>query len=313
MPYRNLSFALVALLSMAESGGHSAADDPPKTPASPRIRLREPELDESSGLAWSKRSPRYLWTHNDSGGKNRILAFDREGRKTGQCVLRGASARDWEDMASFQVGESPRLLIADCGDNDAKRESISLYLIDEPDPRKVSAVPAQAIRLTYPDGARNCEAVCVDPVRNQIVLIAKSHLPVAGIYTIPIPDRGASGPARDSEGIETEPGKPLSVTARRVGTVAMPLITAMDIEPSSGDLWVVTYFQALKFKCGDRRESVGAQLARNPQVYALPRWKQIEAVAVDASNRVWVTTEGKPAWLGQIDSDHPLTVSPAAE
>ncbi|MCG8650240.1 MAG: hypothetical protein MI861_10420, partial [Pirellulales bacterium] len=249
-------------------------------------KVHERRLRESSGLALSRRLQDRFWTHNDSGGKNRIFAFDSTGKMTGRCDLPSAQAHDWEDMCAFKLHGAPKLLIADCGDNDAEREFISLYLLDEPDPnQQTRASRIQSLRIRYPNGPRNCEAVAVDADRNIIVLVEKSALATAGIYLIPLPHDESSA-------------HNLEIT--RVGTIPMPMVTAMDIDADSGDIWLCNYFQAFRFPCRQRNESVQQQLSRLPEAHELPRWRQIEALAIDQAHAVWITSEGSPMLLGKL-------------
>ena len=298
---RSIKCSLLLLLVMAEALCSSATADDPATTGHPpeaieSVVLDEPELTESSGLARSDRTRNRFWSHNDSGGETRIYAFNAWGRKTGQCQLISITAEDWEDMASYTDDGVARLLVADCGDNDAKRDSVSLYLLDEPDPDQSTRTnKIQKMSVGYPDGPRDCEAVAVDQKRKQIVLIAKSRLPAAGIYALPLPTRNMNPTVAEK------------VTASRLGTLPLSMITAMDLDPISGDIWVINYFQAFQFRCLDRYEPIAKQLARIPQAFDLPRLKQIEAVAVDRSQSVWVTSEGLPARMVRL----PMTVNQA--
>src|SRR5262245_40761495 len=77
------------------------------------------EITESSGIAASRRNPNLLWTHNDSGDRPLIYAFDRRGRHRGVWQVLGAKAEDWEDMA---IGPGPNrgmayVYLGDIGDN----------------------------------------------------------------------------------------------------------------------------------------------------------------------------------------------------
>jgi hypothetical protein len=289
--YRSIAFALLAHpFLMAETRLLSAEDSVAKDPSGVTdvVSLDESDLDESSGLALSRRRPNHFWSHNDSGAKARLYAFDSRGRKTGQIKLKSAKSDDWEDMASFTDHGIPRLLVADCGDNQAKRDSITLHLFDEPDPTKsTSPKNTQTISVVYPDGPRDCEAVAVDQHRRQIVLVSKSKLPAAGVYVVPLPDRGLKS-------------RPETVMAKRVGTLPLPMITAMDIHQPSGDIWVVSYFHAFRFRCPARDVSIARQMTLVPEAHELPRWKQIESVAVDAAHDIWVTSEGSPTPLGRL-------------
>lgn len=252
------------------------------------VYLNHPNVTESSGLAVSRRRDGYFWTHNDSGDGPRLYAFNSRGEATGQVHLSAADSLDWEDMASFADEGTPRLLVADCGDNGALRDTIALYLIDEPDPRKSTlARRPQIIQVRYPDGPKDCEAAGVDTHRRQVVLITKSALPLAGIYVVPLPpraDRSSRGP----------------VTAKRIGTLPLPMVTAMDISDPSGDIHLVSYFQAFRFPCTHRDMPIAQQLKQLPVAGDLPRWKQIEAIAIDGQGNAWVTSEGDKAPLGRL-------------
>jgi len=279
---------------MAKSTDLSAEDFKAKDPSGVMdvVFLGQTRLNESSGLAVSRVRPKHFWSHNDSGGKAHIYAFDWRGRQTGQIKLKSAEVVDWEDMASFTDHGIPRLLIADCGDNQASRVSITLHLFDEPDPtQSTSPKDIQTISVIYPDGPRDCEAVAVDEQRHQIVLISKSALPACGVYLVPLPQRVTKSTQA-------------TVTAKRIGTLPLPMVTAMDVDPSSGDIWVVSYFQAFRFRCADREGSIARQISALPEPHELPRWKQIESVAVDAANDIWVTSEGSPAPLGRLPQNH---------
>ena len=282
--------ALIGFLVMAEMGCLSAQDTATADPSGVRnvVTLDESRLNESSGLAVSRRVENHFWTHNDSGSKARLYAFDSTGRKTGMIRLQSVPAIDWEDMASFTDQSVARLLIADCGDNNALRSSVALHLFDEPnpiapkDPKRI-----QTITVAYPDGPRDCEAVAVDEHRRQILLVSKHLLPTAGSYEVPLPVRESKSTSE-------------AVTAKRIGTLPLPMVTAMDVQQESGDIWIVSYFQAFCFANTNRDSLLSKQLGRLPQPFELPRWKQIEAVAVDAARNTWLTSEGSPAQLGRL-------------
>jgi hypothetical protein len=200
---------------------------------------------------------------------------------------------DWEDMAGYLDQGVPRLLVADCGDNDGKRLTVSLYLFDEPDPTDKSTIGSRnttTIRVTYPDGPRNCEAVAVDVARERIILVTKATLPYCGVYTVPLPRRERDGSHEN-------------VTATRIASLLLPMVTAMDIDPTNGDLWVVSYFQTFCYRCPERTMLLQRQFMALPQSYELPRWRQIEAVAIDVSHNLWVTSEGPGTPLGRLSPE----------
>ncbi len=183
---------VLIFLAMAETGSVSAEESADEDPSGVQnvVSLSESALTESSGLAISHRRNNHFWSHNDSGAKALLYAFDSHGRETGKIRLNLASAVDWEDMASFTDQGVARLLVADCGDNNSNRPSITLYLFDEPDPEDPQDPDSvQTISVRYPDGSHDCEAVAVDEHRRQIVLITKSIFPACGVYVFPLPSR----------------------------------------------------------------------------------------------------------------------------
>ena len=112
-------------------------------------------------------------------------------------------------------------------------------------------------------------------------------LPRCEVYTLPLPDS-------DRDSGEKE------VTAKKIGTVALPLVTGADVDQVTGDLWVTTYFQAFQFRLSDRMQPLREQIRKLPQAVDLPKWEQVEAVAVDSDQNVWITSEGSPTPLGRL-------------
>ncbi|QEF97048.1 hypothetical protein Mal15_10830 [Stieleria maiorica] len=260
------------------------------------LELDSPTLTESSGLAFSGVDPQCVWSHNDSGDKARLYAFTVNGRHCGRLALRGVKAHDWEDMASFD-DDGPRLLVADVGDNDSRRQSVSMYIFDEPSPRARTLVASfQQLVVRYPGGPLNCESVAVDVPRRRILLLAKSPL-MATMFEVPLPKRGNA-----SESSELD-GSVIQVDAKRVQTLAIPLATGMDLCAKTGDLWIANYLQAYHFPYSERLP-LETRLRQMPGIVELPMLKQVEAIAVDDQGRVWVTSEGRPAKMQR------LTVAP---
>ncbi|MDQ3426650.1 MAG: hypothetical protein M3477_02350 [Gemmatimonadota bacterium] len=123
-------------------------------------------LDESSGVAASRRYPGVLWSFNDSGNPASLFATDTSGRDRGRFSVTAAQNVDWEALALGPCGKAQCLYIADTGDNRAERPVVQLYRIAEPDPAGAAAVPqstrpAQVLRVRYPGGPRDVEAIFV--------------------------------------------------------------------------------------------------------------------------------------------------------
>lgn len=265
------------------------------------IPLQSEKVTESSGLAASNRLPGHFWTHNDSGDGPNLYAINAHGVLTGSIVLQGAAAIDWEDIASYREQDVARLIVADVGDNQSTRSSVSLYIFDEPDPHQHVRLQAfQSLQLRYPAGPCDCESIAVDVKRRLIWLVGKSFLPAVSVHSLPLPTAAELNQPAASE--------PVRLTHR--GTLALPLTTGMDIDPSTGDVYLVNYLQCLRFKQRDS-DQAGAWITQIPEVTELPRMKQIEAVAVDSAGNVWVTSEGVPGRLARLQLTRPANTENA--
>jgi hypothetical protein len=131
---------------------------------------------ELSGLVLSGS---VLWTHNDSGGLPQLLALGLDGRLRGKLGLIGAENFDWEDIAAA----NGHLYVGDIGDNLAQRSEIVVYRVS---PRSLSGwTQAERIKLRYPDGAHDAEALLVDPSSRELLVVTKSLSGRAAVYVAP--------------------------------------------------------------------------------------------------------------------------------
>ncbi len=125
-------------------------------------RIRNPRITESSGIAVSRKNPDLFWTHNDGGGKRQVLyAMTRTGQPIAEFRITGALIDDWEDIAADDKGH---LFLGDIGNNDAKRHSIAVHRIDEPDTKESQNGLARVTRswnLRYPKAPFDCEGLFV--------------------------------------------------------------------------------------------------------------------------------------------------------
>ena len=138
-------------------------------------------VTESSGVAVSRAHSGILWTHNDSGDGPYLYATDLRGTDRGAIRVSGAGSKDWEDIAAGPCPTRPGtcLYIGDTGDNTERRSSVTIYAVPEPDPpidasdtQRVTAAAA-ALRLRYPDGAHDVEALYVSPRDTAVYLVSK--------------------------------------------------------------------------------------------------------------------------------------------
>jgi hypothetical protein len=144
---------------------------------------------ESSGLSQSRRDPGIFWTHNDAGNKPLLYAISSDGSLAGTVSVQGASLTDWEDIAAGPCRGSSCLYIGDIGDNDEKRSSVTIYEVPEPTPDAASTQPANALRLRYPAGARDSEAMFV--ASGNLYLVTKGRSGPIELYRYPLTKRPA--------------------------------------------------------------------------------------------------------------------------
>ncbi len=156
---------LASVLVLSLAAGH-AAERQPGQEIAPGVRLlarmSDARIAESSGVAASRQHPKMLWTHNDGGGakKQVLYAIDRAGQTRGAWPVVGAKFQDWEDLASDHAGH---LYLADIGNNDAKRDTLNVHAVDEPDPQ-AAARPVSVKRgwtLKFPGAPFDCESLFI--------------------------------------------------------------------------------------------------------------------------------------------------------
>jgi len=156
--------------------------------------VQDPRLKEISGVVASRRQNDLLWVHNDSGNSADLYALTREGKTLATCRVRGAQARDWEDIA---LGPGPDLekqylYIGDIGDNRARYPTIRIYRIPEPEidttsiNTQMDTQPCETIQLVYPDGPHDAETLLIDPRSGDLYVISKRNL-FSRVYRAPAP------------------------------------------------------------------------------------------------------------------------------
>ena len=149
-------------------------------------RLEDKTIYEASGLARSQRIPGVLWVINDNGAKEIVHAIDQGGARLGEFNLRKSRNRDWEDLASFVDDDVPYLMVADIGDNDARRSHRTLYFVEEPIVEKNGKVTrAWEIDYRYPDGPRDAESATIDAHERQALILSKRDMQPR-LYSVPI-------------------------------------------------------------------------------------------------------------------------------
>jgi hypothetical protein len=245
-------------------------------------RVADPTANELSGLVRSRSQPGLLWSHDDSGAGPVIFGLLADGRVVARPTVTGARAVDWEDIAAGPAPDGrPLLYVGDIGDNASRRPSVDVYRVAEPRVGAKATAPAARVQLRYPDGAHDAEALLVDPLRGDLVIVTKA-LGAARAYR---------ASARLPAGSQT--------TLRRGPAVALSLVTAGDVS-ADGRIVVLRGYDRLAVWARHGREPLTTTLRRAPCLSptSLAGEGQGEAIALDRRGASFATVaEGSPAVL----------------
>ena len=324
MRRRILLAALTALLVAAAPAAAGAAG----TPARAAARLcaagsgttlgtvANPAIDELSGLVQSTAHPGVLWANNDSGDTARVFAVGTDGADLGTVTVGGATAVDWEDLA---LGPGPggpdHLYVGDiggAGTSGNARPTVTVYRFPEPAPPGAgltTAVTAQSVTLTYPDGPHDAEALLLDARSGDLVIVTKvTQSAVAGVYRAPKASTAAAGSTIPLEragdlGASGRPGlaERLAELAG-LGDVANS-VTAGDASAQAGVALIRTYSGISAYQWSTKQSLADALLASACRAPAPTdaRFPQGEAVALAANGKHYITaSEGVGAPLVQF-------------
>lgn len=235
-------------------------------------RMTDAAIVESSGLAGSFLHPSVLFTHNDSGDGPRVFAVNQLGQTQAVLRLKGARARDWEDIAT---GPNNTVWVGDIGDNTRSRSTISVYRFQEPLVLSTGNVAWRRFDLRYPDGRHNAEALLVRPDTGQLYVVTKQRSG-AGIYRAP---RGLSTSRVN--------------TLRRVAS-APSSVTAGAFAPRGGGLALRDYNRAYIYS------SIGAR----PRVMRMPDQPQEESLTFSPLGEALLVGSERPrsqVWRVPLD------------
>lgn len=297
-----IAILVISAVAYATGGGRTAAEAAPsalgevRTGAAPLARTEkaetaapaeavcapdgaprpmDAEIHESSGVAVSRAHAGIFWTHNDSGDPL-LYAVDAQGRTAGRVRVAGASVQDWEDVALAPCpAGGDCLYVADVGDNDAERASITVYRVPEPAPGASESAPATAIRLRYSDGAHDAEALFV--LNGAIHVVTKGESGPISLYRAPA-DAGAEATLQ-------------RVRALSADKVERPeRITAADASPDGRWIVLRTLHEAAFYPAAELAGS-GPLSPRRVDLRGLDE-RQGEGIGFGLDGAVYVTSEG---------------------
>ena len=142
-----------------------------------RIGELQVQLTEASGLAASRQFPGRLYHINDSGETGKFFITGMDGKDT-----RSVRINDFEpeDTEALSLGPCPGkdsiscLYIGDIGDNDVKRKSIEIVVVDEVRSFSQNVKARSRLKLLYPDGPHDAESMAVHP-NGDIYILTKEN------------------------------------------------------------------------------------------------------------------------------------------
>ena len=277
--------------------------------------LENQRITEASGMAASRKNPDIIWIVNDGGDAPVLYAVDMQGGQRGRVHIRNAQNVDWEDLAAYRINSLDMLLIADFGDNHARRDANDLYFVREPDigelppPFDITLDWHRRLRFTYEDGPRDCESIAVDPDANQILLLSKRTSPPL-LYSLPLVSDGTPPVmvARRLVAVENMLPAPASLSTsdirfRRLRSQP----TAMDFFPDTAELAILTYGSGAYLYRKPPHVSWADGFQKPPEWIALPILRQAEALCFSADGQsLLITSEQLPAPLYRLDRHGPL-------
>jgi hypothetical protein len=186
--------------------------------------------------------------------------------------------------------------VADVGDNNERRKSVTIYLVEIPSEWQSSLAASQQLTLptvatfqvSYPSGPVNCEALAYDPLNREFILATKELLQC----------RLFGVDASQLTGTQ-------SIIAQGRGVLTLPLVTAADISTDGRRMVLTTYGPGCLLTRPDGAEPhmhwTADPVLKTLQMFELPTRKQGESIAFDRdANHLWLTSEFSPTPLWHI-------------
>jgi hypothetical protein len=264
--------------------------------------ISDRNIGEASGIAVSRIHEDMIWVINDSGNSASVYALNPKGEVMGTLNVQGVSNNDWEDLASFEYEGKPYILIADVGDNVARRKACFLHFIEEPDIKKTSDVfflsvkPSWSLTYTYEDGPRDCEAVAVDIIHRRVFLLTKRDNPPL-LYELPL-TRQKNAVAKKCAEIKPLPRRTQGIKDF-IEYSNQP--TAMDISADGSSAVILTYGSAFYFS-NKKSADWATVFSESQRRIMFPPLQQAESVCFDRDgSSIFITSEQIPAPLLKID------------
>jgi hypothetical protein len=245
------------------------------------------KLREISGLAASVQNKGMLWAHNDGGNDAEIFLIDQKMNIRLTCRLKGIVNRDWEDIA---VGPGPvpgkfYVYVGDIGDNLEIFRYKRVYRFEEPIATPGNNViivsKFDTITIDLPDGAKDAEAMLIDPLSKDLYLISKNAQP-ACLYQTKYPYSPKD-----------------TVIAEKVTAIPFRKIVAADFSADGKEVIIKNYDNVYYWKMNG--QPLGTVLKEKPYIVEYQKEPQGEAIAFSRTGSGFFTasekTKGEKSYL----------------
>ncbi|WP_370617963.1 hypothetical protein [Mumia sp. Pv 4-285] len=261
---------IVLIAALAREAG--AADDETEADVEPVSTITDARVPESSALVVSKRDPELAYTVNDSGNEPTVFTVEiSTGDVVGATRLRGAELVDAEALTIDQDGT---LWVADIGDNDAIRSTVSLYAMEEPVLGEKSVRPLR-YQVRYSDGSADAEALLAAPSGRGMFIVSKGLLG-GQVYRLP----------------QTLSRTSVNVAEPLADAAAPALVTDGDFLPDGERVALRTYLGVHLLDAETWQETWSA---------SLPETSQSESLAAEPDGTsVLVGSEGLPSPIQRV-------------
>ena len=221
-------------------------------------------LKEASGLVASPNNIDHYWSHNDSGNPPEIFLIDSKADIKLTCKFTNLKNRDWEDIA---IGSGPKegvtyVYIGDIGDNRAEYPVKFIYRFEEPifsGQTELIISDYDTLIVKLPDGVRDSEALTIDPISNDMLLISKREDSVR-VYQLNYLDQ------KDT------------LLAQRIAVLSLHNINAADISANGTEVLMKDYDRIYYWKRASN-ESMSELLIKKPIRLPYKNGPQDEAIA----------------------------------
>ncbi len=238
--------------------------------------VKDTKIREASGLVASRINPGMLWTHNDSGNDPDIFLIDERGEIKCTVHLSGTKNRDWEDI-TIGLGADGRsyIYVGDIGDNGAVHESKFIYRVEEPKigdgVTDTTLNNVDKIEFKFSDGARDAEALMMDPVSKNFYVFSKRESRV-NLYTL-------SGSLSTTE---------VMIAERVAEKLPFSFIVAANISEDGSEILAKNYASVFYWKRLSG-ESVEDAIKRAPETLPYAQEPQGESIAFDLNGTGYYT------------------------